>query len=332
MIIRPLAKTTESHSNTRNGRRAITLVESIVAIGIVGVLAAMLMPAIQSARESARDAQCLNQQRQIAAACLSHDQAHGHLPTGGWGWGWHGDPDRPFGAKQPGGWVYAALPYIEQQPLREAGRGLTSAEKRVAGKSVAETAVPVFNCPTRRRGVPYPFLNAHGNDPFYNIDRPVVAGRSDYAANLGDEIVVLFGRGPPTLADGDKSAPDDFSGAIFRRSHVRLTMVIDGMSQTYLLGEKALAVRHYRTGAANNDDQTMYAGFDRDSNRSCHIAYPPVRDTQADTDSQSFGSAHATHFNMAMCDGSIKSVSYQVAPDVHRHAGNRRDGSASAVE
>src|SRR4029079_6058263 len=74
-------------------RKAFTLVELLVVIAIIGVLVALLLPAIQSSREAARKAQGKNNLKQIATACLNHETVHGYLPTGGWGYRWIGSPD-----------------------------------------------------------------------------------------------------------------------------------------------------------------------------------------------------------------------------------------------
>ena len=82
--------------------RGFTLVELLVVITIIGILIALLLPAVQAAREAARRAQCANNLKQMGLACLGHEEAHGHFPTGGWGWGWLGDPDRGFRQRQSG--------------------------------------------------------------------------------------------------------------------------------------------------------------------------------------------------------------------------------------
>ena len=114
-------------------RSAFTLVELLVVITIIGILIALLLPAVQAAREAARQLQCKNNLKQLALGCLSHENATGRLPTGGWGFAWTGDADRGTDRRQPGGWIYNILPYIEQQALHDMGAGLAvrpAAEER----------------------------------------------------------------------------------------------------------------------------------------------------------------------------------------------------------
>jgi prepilin-type N-terminal cleavage/methylation domain-containing protein len=103
-------------------RDAVTLVELLVVIAVIGVLVGLLLPAVQAARETARRLHCKNNLKQLGEAMALHHEAYCRFPSGGWGWLWVGDPDRGTGPDQPGGCVYNVLAYLEQQSLREVGK------------------------------------------------------------------------------------------------------------------------------------------------------------------------------------------------------------------
>jgi hypothetical protein len=118
-----------------------TLVEILVAISIIGVLMALMLPAVQAAREAARKVSCKNNLRQIGMVLQSHHAAYNRFPSNGWGFRWMGDPAGGPNAEQPGGWIYSLLPYLEQESLHRLGRGISGLEKEAQLTQVMHTPV-----------------------------------------------------------------------------------------------------------------------------------------------------------------------------------------------
>jgi len=134
-----------------------TLVELLVVITIIGILIALLLPAVQQAREAARKAQCAKNVEEIALAALNHEQSNGFLPAGGWGYGWVGDPRYGFGTLQPGGFFYNILPYMEQQNLHDLSLAATDETTRCnLALTMIQTPLSVWNCPSRRQAAAFP--------------------------------------------------------------------------------------------------------------------------------------------------------------------------------
>src|SRR5947207_12126668 len=102
-------------------RDGFTLIELLVVIAIIAILIGLLLPAVQKVREAAARTQCLNNLKQMGIGLHSCHDTNGYFPSGGWGWNWMGDPDRGSGKRQPGGWVFCILPYVEQQQLFSQG-------------------------------------------------------------------------------------------------------------------------------------------------------------------------------------------------------------------
>jgi prepilin-type N-terminal cleavage/methylation domain-containing protein len=112
---------TRSGSLCSSVRRAFTLVELLVVIAIIGVLVALLLPAVQAAREAARRASCTNNIKQVSLALHNYHDTHMRFPPGGIGYGWCRYPGAPnnYGAvkvQNVNGLLFL-LPYLEQKPL-----------------------------------------------------------------------------------------------------------------------------------------------------------------------------------------------------------------------
>jgi prepilin-type N-terminal cleavage/methylation domain-containing protein len=310
-------------------RRAFTIVELLVVIAVIGILVALLLPAVQAAREAARRVQCVNHLKQYAVAVHGHIDVTGYYPTGGWGWDWVGDPNRGTDERQPGGWNFNLLPYMEQTQTYGLGAGLDGALQEAALANMVRTYQRYFNCPTRRG--PQLFTNAFGGFVAFNAGTSNMVARVDYAANVGDQLLDEYDGGPESLAAGDDPAypwPDTsgLTGICFRRSRVRPAELTDGSSSTYLIGEKYLNPDAYYTGTDTADNEDAYVGFDNDICRTAALGRTPMLDTKGFADTFRFGSAHPVTFNMALCDGSVHSINYTIDGEVHRRLGNRCDG------
>ena len=136
---------------SRSRRHGFTLVELLVVIAIIGILVALLLPAVQSARESARRTQCQNHLKQVGLAWQNHHDTLRHFPTGGWGFNWVGHPDRGFSRIQPGGWIYNLLPYADQKPLHDLGKNGSGLGLTAANAQRIQTPLSFAICPSRRR-------------------------------------------------------------------------------------------------------------------------------------------------------------------------------------
>jgi prepilin-type N-terminal cleavage/methylation domain-containing protein/prepilin-type processing-associated H-X9-DG protein len=342
-------------------RYGFTLIELLAVITIIGILISLLLPAVQAARESARRTQCTNNVSQLALGALAHESANHCLPTGGWGMNWVGDPDRGFGCRQPAGWAFSMLPYIDMQALHDLGSGDNTPATRVAGISQCiATPLATLMCPTRRTVDAYPMSDPmrYGCPVWYKFGRmpslPPLVARTDYAGNAGttpDPNPKDMPSGPSDYATADKPGYDwkihphvSDTGVMYCHSEITMADITDGASNTYLLGEKVCDPDHYYDGLLDWDDQFWDTGMDWDTIRWTGKAasqsdprFAPMQDTPHDTlqdiqqeipSGMAFGSAHANSFNMAMCDGSVHSINYSIDLETHWRLGNRSDGQS----
>lgn len=283
----------------RDRHSAFTLVELLVVIAIIGILVALLLPAVQAAREAARRTQCKNQLKQMALACLLHEDTHGFLPSGGWGTRFVADPTLGYGKDQPGSWYYSVFSYLESNALRDLGSDTTRGQQpwRDAILQLIATPIKTFNCPSRRQ-VALGTRSSTTVGTEYRFIVGATVAKGDYAANSGDArrhatvgysgesmtmpIAVqqvqmgLFNNWPDT---SNPSSPDFQTGVSFVRSEVTFAQIPDGTSNTYLIGEKFVPPKLYddntNTTIARQDqgdNQSMYGGYEWDNHR---VAWRP---------------------------------------------------------
>ena len=325
-----------------------------MVIAIIGVLVALLLPAVQAAREAARRSQCQNNLKQLSLACIQHHDAKQYFPSGGWGWQWTGDADRGSGREQPGGWCYNILPFFEQQAIHrlpaDGAKDAINAAQRTGAKTMETTPIPTFNCPSRRPAILFAIKADEHPYVSRNADAAgiVAVARGDYAANCGlPNYVDKTYANDPQKADEDDdnnaqnppgSVPlaanfvwpdfEEWEGVIYATSQVEERQITDGTTNTYLVGERYIDALAYDTGHDYTDTESVYTGNNDDTLR--NRADPPLQDTPGlgEYGQRSFGSAHPATWHMAMCDGSVHALSYDIDPAVH-HAYASRGGAVA---
>jgi len=381
-----------------SSKRGFTLVELLVVITIIGILISLLLPAVQAAREAARRAQCNNNMKQLSLAVLNHESALKHLPTGGWDALFIGHPDCGAGMKQPGGWLFNILPYIEQSGLYNLQGNKSGSNLILAGSTLMSTPVAGFYCPSRRQAKTYPQLSIKNNGwwdvavygglggddrnaGLAELSAPAAAtgvawghtdasGMSDYAgnsngylggistwtaqmggANYNYCVEMAFGTPAAKTAslywrdwNGDGGKYPGHSkyvcsgagqgGIFYSYSMVEVSMIKDGTSNTICAAEKYIMPDMYDKGQDHGDNWCSWIGDDACVRRQVeknYTAYMPYRDTMGADFSAYFGSVHAGGLNAAMCDGSVRQISYGVSSSVWMNLGNRADGNVIDV-
>ena len=333
-----------------------TLVELLVVIAIIGVLVALLLPAVQAAREAARRVQCRNNLKQIGLATLNYEEAHDELPAGGWHYEWIGDPDLGYGKDQPGGWIFSILEYAEAGNVRQMAAGLPAADKEQMLAEMAATPIGTFVCPSRRTVSAWPAIDDPTNptttDPV-NAKQFVECARSDYGACVSGGYDASLGLGirprefegfPQTVEeakDESKWTEGPFrvgtrewnpTGVVIPRYPIKLKQVTDGTSRTYFAGERYVDPDHYTDGRLRNDDQCMYTGYDPDVMTSAF--WEPLPDTPGlpEDGRFRFGSAHPGVFHALYCDGSVQAIPFDLDLRVHQAMGSRAGGEPETAE
>ncbi len=186
---------------------AFTLVELLVVIAIIGILIAMLLPAVQSVREAARRTQCQNNLKQLGLACLNYESARQHLPPG------VTDDDSYLVDAMHTGFVYL-LPYLEQASLYDQF-DLTTDWKSANNAPLANNVLPGLLCRSNSLSE---------------------VGEEETGAYSGAATDYAFSKGSTAwLSDSEESQ----NGMFDVNSNLKLAAVTDGLSNTMMLGEAA---------------------------------------------------------------------------------------------
>jgi prepilin-type N-terminal cleavage/methylation domain-containing protein len=335
---------------TRDRRRAFTLIELLVVIAIIGLLMAMLLPAIQRARESANRMRCSSNLSQIALAFANFHNDHNYLPTAGllstakYSSQWD-DPSQPtqtpqnyMGPKAPPrasaapvsstvppqflGWAYQVLPYIDQENLhakfwtiQNPNQPPSSLNPYTLDITIIHSGaalVPLYYCPSRRAPALY------NNQP-----------QSDYAGNGGTQYNTSLGCAGELAFDGLlKPNWCDANTNVYYKE-VRMSNVADGASNTLLLAEKWV-VRNLMETGGQYWDSGFFAGFHPSVIRFARVTPPPAQDalnTLPPSLVENFGSPHVGSLNAVMLDRSVRRIRFGVDPSVLALLSSRADGN-----
>lgn len=345
MVARAAAPITEDFAMRPNtsirrsrSRRGFTLIELLVVVAIIAILFALVLPAIQMAREASRRASCGNNLKQIALACESHVTSLGHYPTGGW----DSAPTTilmigPGGGsdwRQPGGWGYTLLPYMEQQAAFD------------SPTTSGTMPVPAYACPTRRgssllAGTLLMTDYAGNRGSWASSPATPTATDTNRDTTFGVTSAPLGGSIPLTLAQSGSIAATlntvqvvngtavsvPTGGIIFAGSSLPPARIRDGSSNTYLFGEKYVPPAFLATGGTGYN-VVAFAGDSPDTLRGGHR--PPESDSTPWHDSRkgAFGGPHPGVFNAAFCDGSVRTINFTIEPQVHFLLAAREDRQA----
>ena len=331
----------QSQSGSRVSRSGFTLVELLVVIAIIGILIALLLPAVQAAREAARRIQCCNKLKQIGLAMLNYHESHRVFSPGGIAIvelpGFHSECPPSFngsgdgGRYQGPGWSVLIMPYIEQNALHGAFDFDGTFASRVCdqvtpmNKELQWTPNPAFQCPS---------------DPNSQSDIP----NSNYYAcsGGGDDSEAVC------TAIRDNLCAFLNNGIFYVNSKVRIRDITDGTSNTIMAGEtiwcNLLTGEIAQFGTANNGMHWSWASTVQvyphqgtfGALRSCASAIDPINDpispfdpntwVNYHTPMRTFGSNHPGGCHLMMADGSVHFASDTLALHIFRDLGACDDG------
>lgn len=297
-------------------RRGFTLIELLVSVAIIGLLVALLIPAVQAAREAARRSQCVNNLRQVGIALADyHDRTSG-LPSG-----YISNYDSAGDDTGPGwGWAALVLPELEQTPAYISITFTRPIEDAVHSK-VRLLDFPVFLCPSDSTAADW---WAWSRDAITGapIAKICLVGPSNYVA--------MYGNTEPGV---------DGSGLFFRNSHISHNEITDGASQTIAVGERAHDFGEATwTGSVTGailfpDDANAIGAYKAENSSGMVLAhagegYGPG-DPRADVNQ--FYSHHGRGVNFLFADGHVRFLNTDIDYRSYLALSTRAGGETPAV-
>jgi prepilin-type N-terminal cleavage/methylation domain-containing protein len=305
-------------------RPAFTLIELLVVIAIIGILIALLLPAVQKVREAANRTQCANNLKQIGLAIHNFHETNNVLP--------------PARTNSDGGpsWAFLILPHLEQDTLYkqwDLHRSYYDPEL----PDFRKTQVKTFYCPARRSP---PQLSVDGPDGDVNYenhwpnDTPVPGALGDYACSVGDNSDGNYNtqsaNGAFALADYHYagSPPGSSSPPWWMTSwtaKLRFSSVTDGLSNTIFIGEKHVPIDKFGTRDAGGDSSIYNDDHPGVNQRIAGPSNPLARSPTEPFNIQ-FGSYHSGICQFLLGDGSVRPIAVSVSGATLSRLSVRNDG------
>ncbi len=291
---------------------AFTLVELLVVIAIIGILIGLLLPAVQAAREAARRMSCGNHQKQLGLAVHNYHAAFDRMPAG-----WIADEP----SDEPGwSWGAALLPYMEQQALFEK-IDFSVAIEEDRHQAVREQIVATFVCPSDVGSDL--FMIAEGSAAHHHSHHSMVAASAsaDDDANVDapDDKLFLIAKANYVGVFGTREiedSPFDGDGTFYGNSKTRMRDVLDGLSNTIILGERTTelgsSIWHGVIPEANAAESRIVGSTD-------HTPNSPARHFE-DFSSQHIGGAHFT-----LADGAVRFITDSIDATVYQGLATRHN-------
>lgn len=278
------------HRQTASLRRGMTVLELLTAIGIISTLMTLLLPAVQSTREAARHAQCVNQLKQIGLALHGYHEQWRSLSAA---WQFERTRNSQFG------WTVPLLPLLEQLPTsRQVDRNRTLADP--VNITARETSIALLRCPS---DISEPTFLLHEDDAFTRSAEPlVILPTANY--------VGVFGISEP---DDDIPAPLG-EGAFEGVRPVRFEEFRRGLTQTLLVGERTMA-----------KVPSTWLGVDwRGEDAVCRLVGNARMSPNCSLcDECEFDSRHSGGSNFLFGDGRVKLISQSIDSNEYRQLAKR---------
>jgi prepilin-type N-terminal cleavage/methylation domain-containing protein/prepilin-type processing-associated H-X9-DG protein len=306
------------HANRRATVRlfGFTLIELLVVMAIIAVLTALLLTAVQEAREAARRVQCVNNLKQVGLALHNYHSANNVFAIGYIAW-----PNADTNVTSPGwGWASALLPALDQQPLYNA-TNFSLVIEDPSNSTTRTTSLTIFVCPTDR------FTGLFTMTDVNNLPIAEVQTNS-YAGNFGRDINIA-------------KNPGGGNGMFVRNLAFGIRDVTDGTSQTVTVSERgSLLTRVPWIGAINGGICRITPGSPSQSTRTKTAPVEPL--ARADTnggistnlffDPDDFYSPHPAGLNFLMCDGSVRFIKASISPAVYGDLCSRNIGEIVSAD